>query len=92
MIKVGYAELVNRLERELSISFTTTEDPAKVKRKISMAKHREGIAGKLIFSYTETEALVEGEKVVAYCITAVLTAKKNELSILKLNTDEKHKL
>lgn len=80
-IRVSYKDLVNELERQLSISFTTREDPKKVRRKISMAKHREAIEGKLLFSH-ETVQTEEGE---VYVITAVLTPKRNQVEILGLN-------
>lgn len=91
-ITVSYKDLVNQLEKEFSISFTTTENPKKVQRKISMAKHREGIAGKLIFSHTTTKARVGPEVVDAYVMTVVLTPKKDEVIILGMNKDEKHSL
>lgn len=84
MITVSYKTLVNKLEKDLSISLTTAENPTKVKRKLSMAKHREGIDGKLIFSHTSY--MKEGKEV--FVITAVLAPKKNELNILALNGTE----
>lgn len=89
--KVTYKALVRRLEKELCISFTTTEDPLKVKRKLSMAKHREGIEGKLIFSHS-TAPSPEGEASSAVVISVVLAPKASELSILSLNTGKEHSL
>jgi hypothetical protein len=84
-IKVSYKDLVNQLEKDLSISFSTYEDPTKVKRKISMAKHRENIEGKLIFSHQPAQDENNKEY---YVITAVLTPKRGQLELIKLNSTE----
>lgn len=84
-VTVSYNALVNRLERELSISVTTTENPTKFKRKLSQAKHRMAVEGKLIFADSSQMQMIDGVEVEVFCISVALNAKKSTVKILTLN-------
>ena len=79
-VTVSYNALVNRLEKELSISVTTREDPTKFKRKLSQAKHRMAVEGKLIFACQET-----GQESGIWVISVALSAKRSTVAILALD-------
>lgn len=84
-VAVNYKTLVTELDRVGTISFgiPATESPEKVKRKLSMAKHREGIEGKLLFSYEPT--IIQGQD--AFLMTVVLTPKANTVQVLSTSKE-----
>lgn len=84
-VTVSYNALVTELEKELTISVTTLENPTTFKRKLSQAKHRQAIEGKLIFAVSPTKAMVNGEQVDASVISVALNAKKSTVQILKVD-------
>ena len=84
-VTVSYNALVTELEKELTISVTTLEDPTTFKRKLSQAKHRQAIEGKLIFSVSSTKAVVNGEQVDASVISVALSAKRSTVQLLTLD-------
>lgn len=77
-IMVSYNTLVNQLERELSITVETREDFKKFRNKLSQAKHRQGISGKLTFSAVEKK----DEKGIYNEISVALVPVKNQVEIL----------
>jgi len=79
-ITVSYNALVTTLDKELCITLRTTEDPIKFKRKLSQAKHRQAIDGKLIFSVA-TEA--DG----SHIINVVLVPKRSSVEIIAVHGD-----
>lgn len=84
-VTVSYNALVTELEKELTISVTTLENPTTFKRKLSQAKHRQAIEGKLIFVVSPTKAMVNGEQVDASVISVALNAKKSTVQLLTLD-------
>lgn len=85
-IKVSYNTLANQLEKELSITVRTLEDPIRFRRKLSQAKHRQHIEGKLIFSVEEATEVVDGVEAVVYSISVALQPVKNAVAILGLSS------
>lgn len=77
-IVVSYNTLANQLEKELSITVATREDFKKFRNKLSQAKHRQGIAGKLTFSVKEGK-----DEVGLYNeISVALVPVKNQVEIM----------
>lgn len=77
-ILVSYNTLVNQLEKELSITVETREDFKKFRNKLSQAKHRQSISGKLTFACVE-----KTDEVGAYNeISVALVPVKNQVEIL----------
>ncbi len=76
-ITVSYNALVTELERELTLTLLTLEDPTRFKRKLSQAKHRAAIDGKLIFSVVKT---AEGN-----AISIALMPKRSTLQVLSVD-------
>jgi hypothetical protein len=87
-VTVSYNALATELEKELTISVTTLEDPTVFKRKLSQAKHRQAIDGKLIFSVSPTVANVNGQTEEAYVISVALSPKRSTVKLITLNKGE----
>jgi len=87
-VTVSYNALVTELEKELTISVTTLENPTTFKRKLSQAKHRQAIDGKLIFSVSPTMANVNGQLEEAYVISVALSPKRSTVKLITLNKGE----
>lgn len=88
-VTVSYNALATALEKELTISVTTLEDPTTFKRKLSQAKHRQAIEGKLIFSISPTSVKdSKGELVEAFVISVALSPKRSTVKLLSLNKNE----
>lgn len=77
-VMVSYNTLMNQLEKELSITVRVKEDATRFRRKLSQAKHRLAIDGKLIFS--TPVALEDG----VVEISIALEPKKNEVQVMAL--------
>ena len=86
-VKVTYENIMKRVLSELSVSLTTDEDFTKFKRKMSQAKFRMGVEGKLIFSHSESEAMVNGVKIPVNVVTIVLEHKRDKVNVINLNED-----
>lgn len=87
-VTVSYNALATALEKELTISVTTLEDPVVFKRKLSQAKHRQAIDGKLIFSISPTLANINGQMEEAFVISVALSPKRSTVKLLSLNKNE----
>lgn len=84
-VTVSYNALITELEKELTISVTTLEDPTTFKRKLSQAKHRQAIDGKLIFSVSPTMANIDGNLEEAFVISVALSPKRSTVKVISLN-------
>jgi len=87
-VTVSYNALITELEKELTISVTTLEDPTTFKRKLSQAKHRQAIDGKLIFSVSPTMANIDGNLEEAFVISVALSPKRSTVKVISLNKNE----
>lgn len=81
---VSYNALAAELEKELTITISTYEDPTKFKRKLSQAKHRLAIDGKLIFSILSTSL----EDKIVYTISVALAPKRSTVQVLTMDKKE----
>ena len=81
---VSYNALAAELEKELTITISTYEDPTKFKRKLSQAKHRLAIDGKLIFSILSTNL----EDKIVHTISVALAPKRSTVQVLTMDKKE----
>lgn len=79
---VSYNALASELEKELTITISTYEDPTRFKRKLSQAKHRMAIDGKLIFSVLSIP--VEDGKVI-HTISVALAPKRSTVALISMD-------
>ena len=78
---VTYNALAAELEKELTITISTYEDPTKFKRQLSQAKHRMAIDGKLIFSVLSTTV----EDKVLHTISVALAPKRSTVALISMD-------
>jgi len=78
---VSYNALASELEKELTITISTYEDPTRFKRKLSQAKHRMAIDGKLIFSVLSTTV----EDKVIHTISVALAPKRSTVALISMD-------
>lgn len=82
-IVVSYNTLAQQLEKELVITVTVLETATKFKKKLSQAKFRQGIEGKLIFGEVQEVKNAEGDT--ATTLTVALEPKKNTVTVLQVD-------